>query len=185
MTPFEEVVATISVDVSMIDSINLAFDNLANRLILFDTAASELIAIKTGPDGLLDPSPAAITRYQVGQLGLQAPRGLTIDPANGHLFILDSAALQLVRVEPGADGGFDGGAALNEGRISRVDLKETGLVDPRGLAFNSRSGHFYLLSPVGQQMYELSATGQVAAILQLPPFEFVDPHGLCAQRRRD
>ena len=68
MTPYEQTVAWDSVDVSTIDPVNLAFDNLGNRLLLFDTASSELVGINTGPDGLLDPSPQAITRFQVEQL---------------------------------------------------------------------------------------------------------------------
>ena len=178
MTPYEALGAWDNVDVSTINPINLTFDNLDNRLLLFDSGASELVAIKTQPDGYLDPSPAATTRYQVGQLGLQEPRGMAIDPANGHLFILDSVALKIVRIEPGADGGFDGAAALSEGRVSWVDLSPTGLVEPRGLAFNPINGHLYLLSPVAQEIYELDVTGRIAAILKLPPFEFVDPQGL-------
>jgi DNA-binding beta-propeller fold protein YncE len=178
MAPYEALLASVNVDVNRIDPINLAFDNRANRLLLFDTASSELVAIRSGADGLLDPSPEAITRFQVGPLGLQAPQGLTFDPANGHLFILDSAALQIVRIEPGADGGFDSVTALSEGRVTRIDLTPTGLVDPRGLAFNPRNGHLYLLKPAGQSLHEFTTTGQRVAILQLPPSEFVNPHGL-------
>jgi DNA-binding beta-propeller fold protein YncE len=178
MTPFEELVAWVSVDVSMNDPINLAFDNLVNRLLLFDSSSSELVEIKTGPDGYLDPSPEAITRFKVGQLGLQEPRGMTIDPANGHLFILDSAALRIVRIEPSTEGGFDGKAALNEGRVSWVDLTQAGLVDPRGLAFNPSNGHLYLLNSVDQTIYEIVETGCMVTILELPPFEFNDPWGM-------
>jgi DNA-binding beta-propeller fold protein YncE len=178
MTPFEDLVASDSVDVSMIDPINLAFDNRFNRLLLLDSGSSELVAIRTGPDGHLDPSSEAITRFQIAQLGLQEPRGMTIDPANGHLFILDSAALQIVRIEPDAHGSFDGALALNQGRVSWLDLTPAGLVDPRGLAFNPDNGHLYLLSPVDQRIYELVETGRVVAILGLPAFEFIDPQGL-------
>ncbi len=178
MTPAEELVATASVNVFMMDPINLAFDNPVNRLLLYDTASRELVAIKAGPDGHLDLSPETIIRFQVGQLDLQEPRGMTVDPANGNLFILDSAALQIVRIEPDAEGGFDGVAALDEGRVSRVDLTQPGLVDPRGLALNPSNGHLYLLSSVGRSMYELNERGRVVAIFQLPPFEFVDPQGL-------
>jgi hypothetical protein len=178
-TPYEELVSSVSVDVTRIDPINLAFDNFGNRLLLFDDAG-ELVEIKTGPDGLLDPSSEAITRFEVGQLDLQKPRGLTFDfdPTNGDLFILDSTALQIVRIAPGADGNFDGAAAVNEGRVARIDLASTGLVDPRGLAFNPKNGHLYLLNSESQRIYELTTTGQMVAILQLPPSEFVDPQGL-------
>jgi DNA-binding beta-propeller fold protein YncE len=172
MTPFEELVALDSVDVSLIDPINLAFDNLFNRLLLFDTTSSELVAIKVGSDGHLDLSPEAIARYPLGPLGLQQPRGMTVDPADGYLFILDSAALQIVRLEPNPDGSFE------ETVISRVNLIPAGLVDPRGLAFNPNNSHLYLLNSVDQHLYELTQTGQVAAILGLPPFEFIDPQGL-------
>jgi hypothetical protein len=172
MTPFEELVAVDSVDVSLINPINLAFDDLFNRLLLFDTAAGEMVEIKAGPDGHLNPSPGTITRYPVGQLGLQEPGGMAVNPANGHLFILDKATLQVVRIEPEPDGTFDGAV------ISEIDLMPTGLVEPRSLAFNPNNGHLYLLNSVDQRIYELNQTGQVVAIFGLPPFEFVDPQGL-------
>jgi DNA-binding beta-propeller fold protein YncE len=172
MTPFEELVALDVVDVSLVNPINLAFDDMFNRLLLFDAASSELVELKAGPDGRLDSMPQAITRHQMGQLGLQAPQGLTVDPANGNLFFLDSAALQIVRLAPEPDGTFDGAV------ISRVDLTPADLVDPRGLALNPSNAHLYLLNSVDQRLYELNQTGQVAAILGLPPSEFVDPQGL-------
>jgi DNA-binding beta-propeller fold protein YncE len=172
LTPFEELVDTLSVDVSTVDPTNLAFDNLFDRLLLFDSGANELVAIKTRPDGYLDPLPQAITRFQAEQFGLQEPQGMTINPANGHVFILDSAARQIVRIEPESDGTF-GGAV-----ISRVDLTPASPVDPRGLAFNPNNGHLYLLNSVGERLYELTETGRVVAILRLPPLGFIDPQGL-------
>ena len=185
MTPSESLVAMDRVDVSLIDPINLAFDNFFNRLVLFDSATNELVEIRTRVDGHLNASPEAITRYQVGPLDLQGPRGMTFDPVNGHLYILDSAALQLVRIEPDAAGGFDGAAALIEGRVSWVDLTPIGLVEPRGLALNPNNGHIYLVSPAHQSVIELITTGQVTTILRLPPFEFIDPQGLVFCRARN
>jgi hypothetical protein len=176
MTPSEELVASDSVDISLIDPINLTFDSLVNRLLLFDSALSELVEIKTGTDGHLDTS--VITRYQLGPLDLQTPRGMAVDPANGYLFILDSAAQQIVRIEPDTNGSFDAASALTDGRVSAIDLTPTGLVEPRGLAFNPDNGHLYLLNAADQKIYELVETGQVVAILGLPPTEFVDPQGL-------
>lgn len=185
LTPFEELVALVSIDVSTIDPINLVFDGFFNRLLLLDTASGEVVAIKVGPDGRLDPSPQTITRFQIGQLGLQQPRGIAIDPANGHLFILDSATLQIVRVGPDAEGDLDGAAALGEGRVSRLDVGQSGLVDARGLAINPNNGHLYLLSRVEQSVIELNQTGQVVAVLPLPPSEFINPQGLVFARSGD
>jgi hypothetical protein len=157
----------------MMDPINLTFDNRFKRLLLYDTASSELIGIKAGPDGHLDPSSEAISRYQVRQFGLREPRGMTVDPVNGHLYILDSATRQIVLIKPETAGTFARAV------ISRIDLTPAALVNPRGLAFNPNNGHLYLLDSVDQpSIYELNETGQVVAIFGLPPFEFVNPQGL-------
>jgi len=177
MTPYEDLVNSMSVNVCMLDPINIAFDSRGNRLLLLEAVSDGLIEIKADPDGYLDTSPEAITHFQVGQFGLQNPRGMTINPANGHLFILNSA-LQIVRIEPDSQGSVDGMATLKEGRISWIDLKQAGLVDPQGLAFNPGNGHFYLLDSVEQKLYELTETGQVMATFDLSSFELVDPQGL-------
>jgi len=103
---------------------------------------------------------------------------MTIDAAKGHVLILDSSAPQIVRIEPDSQGGFDGAAALNEGRISWMDLKQAGLVDVRGLAFNPSNGHLYLLSPIERKIYELTETGQVVATRALSGFNLIDPRGM-------
>ena len=178
MAPHKEVLGLTSLDVSNLDPINIAFDGLSNRLFLFDTGTHELVAIEAGPDGYLAPSPEAITRYQIAQLDLQTARGMAFDVTDGSLFILDSSALEIVRVELNGRGGFDGPAALEQGRVSRIDLKRAGLVDPRGLAVHPSSGHLYLLDAAEQEMHELTAAGQVVATFDLAPFKLADPQGL-------
>lgn len=176
ITPFEDLVGLVSVEAATAEPINIAFDSKANRLLLFDTAANELVAIKAAPTGYLDPT--AITRFEAQQFGLQNPQGMTLDPANGRLFILDSATSRIVRIEPGPDQSFDGAAALSDGRISQVDLGQIGQTDLRSLAFNPTNGHLYLLSPAAQTMVELTETGQVVATCDLTPLGLRDPQGM-------
>lgn len=178
MTPFVDSVGWITVDTSGIDPINIAFDNQVQRLLLLDNAANELIAIATEPDGTLDSAPEAVTRFAVEALGLQQPGGMTVDPDNGVLFILDRGPLELVRVKPGAQGDFEGTTALNESRVSRIDIADTGLTDARGVALNPDNGHLYVFNKAEEKIYELSETGQLIAKLNMAPFGFVDPQGL-------
>lgn len=178
MTPFVDALGSMTVDTAGVDPINIAFDNLNKRLFVLDSIANELIAIETGPDGILDPAPAALTRYAVGALALQQPGGMTLDPENGVLFILDSDTLEIVRIEPDAQGGFDAMTALDESRVSRIALGATGLTDGRGLALNPSNGYLYLFSKAEKKIYELSQTGQFIATLDIAPFGLVDLQGL-------
>jgi hypothetical protein len=97
---------------------------------------------------------------------------MTFDPASGRLFILDAAGPRIVRIEPEPGGGFDNGT------ISEVDLRQTGLVDPRGLAFDPTTGHLHVLIPAEQKLYELSETGQIVASRDLSEFGLGHPQGM-------
>jgi hypothetical protein len=176
ITPLEEQAGSVNVAAAIADSINVAFDSKANRLLLLDAAANELIEVKARPTGYLDP--AALTRFGVQPFGLQHPQGMTLDPASGRLFILDSAASRIVRIRPGSDKGFAGEAALREGRVSWVDLRQIGRADLRGIAFNPTNGHLYVLSPSAQTMYELTEAGRVVATRDLAPLVLRNPQGM-------
>lgn len=170
ITPVEDRAGSVRIAAAIADSINMAFDGKANRLLLYQSATEKLIEIRAGPDGNLDP--ATLTGFDARQFGLQDPQGMTVDPASGHLFILDSAGPRLVRIEPDPEQGFDGAV------ISQVDLEQIGLVDLRGLAFDPTDGHLHLLSPAKQTLYELTETGQVVATRDLSEFELSDPQGM-------
>jgi hypothetical protein len=177
ISPFEELVG--SANLAMIaNPINMAFDSKADRLLLFDTAGQELIAIKANQVGYVD-SPV-MNRFEAQQFGVQNPQGMAVDPVSGALFILSEANSRIVRIKPDAQGSFDGTAALTEGRISQTDLSELGLGALQGLAFNPTDGHLYVLNPVQLKLYEISETGQLVATRELSALdlEFRDPQGI-------
>ncbi len=152
------------------DPINMAFDGKGNRLLLIDSATDELIEIDARPDG--SPDPAGLTRHDAQRFGLINPQGMTVDPASGHLFILDSSGPRLVRVEPDPDQGFDTAVT------SAVDLRPAGLVDVRGLALDPTTGHLHLFSPAGQALVELTQNGQPVATRDLSGLELGNPQGM-------
>jgi len=177
ISPFEDLIG--SADLPRIaDPINIAFDSKANRLLLFDTASQELIAIKADPDGHVDP--AAMSVFEAQGFGVQHPQGMTVDPVSGALFILSEANSQIVSIEPDARGSFDGAAALADGRISRIDLGRLWLGVIRGLAFNPTDRHLYVLNPVRLKLYEISQTGRLVATRDMSVLDlgFRDPQGI-------
>jgi hypothetical protein len=170
LTPFSDQVGSARIAAAIRDPINTAFDSQFNRLLIFQSPANRLIEVLEGPDGNLDPT--TLVRHDARHFGLENPQGMTFDPASGHLFILDATGPRIVRIEPGPGGGFDNVT------ISEVDLRQTGLVDPRGLAFDPSTGHLHLLSPAQQTLYELSETGQIVATRDLSEFGLGHPQGM-------
>jgi hypothetical protein len=96
------------------------------------------------------------------------------------LFILDSAASQIVRVEPDAQHSYDPAGALAAGRISQVDLNPLGLGTLRGLAFNPSDGRLYILNPAELKLYEITQDGQLVSTRELSNLDLTlqDPQGI-------
>ncbi len=152
------------------DPINTAFDNKIGRLLILQFPENQLLEVREGSDGNLDPK--TLIRYDARRFGLQNPQGMTVDPASGSLFILDAVGPRIVRVEPGLTGNFDRAV------ISEVNLQSTGLVAPRGLALDPTTSHLYLVNAAEQELYELSQTGMVLSNRDLSQFQIGSPQGM-------
>ena len=64
-------------------------------------------------------------------------------------------------------GDLDAAAALRDGRVTRVNLPALGPGRVRGLAFDPRSQHLFVLNPRSQVLYELTESGQVVTARDL------------------
>ena len=170
VAPFEDLAGSARIEAAIKNPINMAFDSLANRLLIFQPTSNKLVEVLEGPDGELDP--ATLVRHDARHFDIQNPQGMSVDPASGHIYILDGAGPRIVRIEPDLEGGFDGAV------ISEIDLSQTGLVDVRGLAFDPTNSHLHVLNSVEQVLYEITDTGLVVAIRDLSAFNLVDPQGM-------
>jgi len=168
---------TVRIAVGITHPVNTTYDSKANRLLIFQTNSHELIEILARPDGSLDPT--TLNLIDARPFGLQDPKGLTVDPASGHLFILDAAGPRIVRVEPDPQQGFE--SAIT----SEIDLAQTGLSDLRGLAFDPTDGHLHLLNPEAEELYELNETGQIVVTRDLSEFKFRNTQGMTFASRGD
>jgi len=162
--------------------INVTYDGSRQRLLVLDAATGELVAATVAAEQ------AALTitdRYNMAGLNLQQPAGLTVDDTSGALFILDSATNKVTRIAPGGDGSFESTAALNEGRVSQIDLSALGASGLRGLALNPATGDFYVLDPAKLALYEVSSAGEVVKAHDLQGSGLVSPQGLVFARSGD
>jgi hypothetical protein len=138
--------------------LNMAFDGKADRLLVFEPGRDELIAIAAGADGF--PGPDRMTRIDARYFGVWDPRGMTVDPWSGHLFMLDGLGARIVHIEPDSTLGF-----------ARATIEEIGF-EPRGLAGFELRG--IALDPT----YEVTDTGLVVANRDLSGIGLVDPQAI-------
>ncbi len=170
LTPFAHRAGSRQIAAAVQYPINLALDNKEHRLLILQGSANQLLEVREDVNGNLDA--ATLTRYDAKRFGLQNPQGLTVDPGSGTLFILDAVGPRLVRILPGSDGSF------NNASISAISLLSSGLTEVRGLAFDSASGHLYMVSPAEQVLYELTQAGELVTSRDLSPFHLGNSQGV-------
>jgi hypothetical protein len=72
----------------------------------------------------------------------------------------------------------DAGQGFGQVTVTVVDLEQTGLVEPQGLAIDPTSGHLHIASPSQQKLYELTQSGQEIAYRDLSEFDLSNPQGM-------
>jgi VCBS repeat-containing protein len=152
------------------DPINIAFDNQTGQLLSYQAKSGMLDEIGQDSGGGLDP--ASLVSHDVRRLKLESPHGMSVDEASGDLFILDQGGPRIVRI------GLGSAASLDTASFSEVDLSAVGTADLRGLAVDPSTGHFFVVSPDEQRLYELTRAGEVEAVRDLSEFGLVNPQGM-------
>jgi uncharacterized protein YjiK len=170
LTPFADRAGSARIAAAIKDPISVAFDNRAGRMLILQSSADQLLEVSEDADGNLDPQ--TLTRHNIRHFALQDPQGMAFDPARGILYILDAAGPRIIRVEPGADGSFEGAG------ISIIDLSSSGLGAVRGLAFEPGTGNLHVMVPAELKLYEVTLSGEVVAERDLTEFGVEDPRGI-------
>ncbi|HXV59609.1 MAG TPA: hypothetical protein VEK15_02860, partial [Vicinamibacteria bacterium] len=159
------------IDTEFIDPANMAFDRRAGRLLALDPSHERWIDVAVGSEGRLDPD--TLRTWDAMSLRLENPRGVTIDPDTGEIYVLDSAQGQIERVASSRDGAI-GGAELG----SSIDLASLGIAGPVALAWDPAVGRLHVLASSGTRLYEIRATGEVVAERDVTSLRLNEPRGM-------
>ena len=169
LRPSTDRVGSSKVAASVRNRINIAFDDVHDRLLLLREDGRRLFAIPANADGSLDPT--SLVRYDVSRFGLGHPAGMAVDPASGAIFVLDASGPRIARLEPGSDGGFA------DADVSSIDLAPSGATNVRGIAFDPSSGHLHVHAQ-GGKLYELTTGGQTVAVRDLSGITLGTPQAM-------
>ncbi|HSL46393.1 MAG TPA: FG-GAP-like repeat-containing protein [Anaerolineales bacterium] len=160
------------------DAHNLAFNARTNQLFILGEGNTSLDEIPVDAKGLPVPDTGASPKHDLESMDLQSPRGLTIDPASGRMFVLNADGNELVTVAPDAAGKFDGSVAAHAGRITRISLNELGAAGLQGIAFNPANGNVYLLDVVGHRLYEVTQSAKKISEFDLSSLQLTEPQAI-------
>ena len=178
VTTHENPLDTQNLRISAEDFRDIAFNGKTNSLFVLNNKHTQLNEFSVNAKGLPQPGAGPRTKYDLQALNLQAVQGITFDPNNGSLYLLNEQGTQIVFVRPGVTSQYDGTAATRERRITRIDLAGLGYPAMQGIAFNPSNGHIYLSDPLGRKVYEITKSGQEISVFDLSSLNLVNPQTL-------
>lgn len=170
-----EPTGAVSVDVGLLNPINVAFDASHDRLLLFDDTVNQLLSIPASPDGGLDA--AAMTRLATPRLGPIRAAGMAVDPATGTVYLLDRLTRRIARFTPDSLG-TDTLSADRRGEASWIALRDIASANLRGLAFDPAERHFLVLDPEEPLIYEIDLRGDLVDAYDVEGAGFLDPQAM-------
>jgi len=182
VTPYEDPIDSILLEKPVAAPINVAYDSASGRVLLLDSASSELIALKLEANRSVEDAEG--TRFPIAGLSLVNPQGMAVDAASSRLFILDAAAKQLIAIGANAAGNFEA-TAPNPGNVERIDLNVPADAVLRGLTFDAQANRFYTVNAKTQSIYELTASGQVVKSINLSSVGLTNPRGIAVAPTAD
>jgi len=174
ITMREDPAGTLTLPDVQADPLNTAFDKKSESLFVLNQGKSELVKIKADNKGLPNNA-ASPDRYPAQAFGIKDPQGITFDPADGRLFVLDASDSQIVSVAPHPTLGFDADEAIRSNKVQKISLKKLGLGALRGLAFNPTNGHLYVSEPAQKKLYELTQDGTLVSTFDLASLGINNP----------
>ncbi|TPE49140.1 DNRLRE domain-containing protein [Amaricoccus solimangrovi] len=86
------------------------------------------------------------------------PTGFAYDNDNGYLYITDDDADRLFWVDPAAPGT----------KVGEINVRAFGITDAEDPAYDPDTGHMFMLDGVTDRMFELTTSGQLVAVVNLP-----------------
>jgi DNA-binding beta-propeller fold protein YncE len=142
------------IPIELPDPINFALtggEEGSYRLFMLDQTTGDLIEVQVQRAW----GKAKLRAFGIGGLRLVEPSGMAFDHATGDLFILDAGRGTLVRVH---------GDLFYEATEVSLPPALAASTDLRGLAFDPRTQHFYILSPSAGELYEVDEVGSFRSL---------------------
>lgn len=113
------------------------------------------------------------------------PEGIVYAEGMGALFIADGNTASVHRLLPGANGYFDGPPPLGDDLHIQFDTKAFGMRDPEGIAYDSVSGHLFLVGKPVQNLLEFTSEGEFVRLIDISAVRAISPAGLTLLPRTD
>jgi hypothetical protein len=122
-----------------------------NRLLISDSEVNEM-SIFAGKNLFYAKLSGSLLETATTTSFSNEPTGVTINPANGHIFISDDIKKDIYEVDIGADNLF----GTSDDVVTSFSTDSFGGGDPEGVTFDTLRNHLYIADGIGNKVYKVN-----------------------------
>ncbi|MDQ3248279.1 MAG: SdiA-regulated domain-containing protein, partial [Chloroflexota bacterium] len=146
----------------------IAYNPNNGHIFYADDNKNRVYEVNPGADGTQGTADDIRTSFSTAVFDAMDPEGLDYDPNSGDLFIADGSNHEIYRLDPGANGLFDGVlAGGGDDNLTSFDTAVHGILNPDGVAFDPATGNLLLTGRSKLKIYELTAAGELVEIFDI------------------
>ncbi|HSE08826.1 MAG TPA: PKD domain-containing protein [Nocardioidaceae bacterium] len=140
------------------EPVGLEYDRGSGRLFVSDDVARRVFEVAgPGADGRFGTPDDPKTSFRTAPFGSSDPEGVGYDSVHNELIISDGVNVEVYRVNPGANGKFDGIGSEGDDVVTHFDVERYGVKDPEGVTYDDVRETIVLVSD--DAIWELDANG--------------------------
>jgi hypothetical protein len=173
-----EIITHRSLDISLVNPLNVSFNHNSGELYYYDNRSNDLIKIKFTENGFPINSSEGISHTNIQHPGLRNVQGITIDPNDGELIVLDADIPRIVRLAPNPARRFEKDSRFTEDSLMEIPLPAFKDTELRGITIRPEDGHFFITCPAEKRLYELNNVGEIINWRDLNLWKYTNTTGL-------
>jgi uncharacterized protein YjiK len=151
--------------------------NPANGMVFIsDDGKDRVFKIDVGNDGIYCTNDDNRTTLNPTTYGVTDPEGIAFG-AN-RLILTEGLGKQVIVVQPGNNGNFDGAPPAGDDTYTQFDTLAMGLRDPEGIGYHPTRNSLFIVSRNDKILVETTLDGTVLNIFDIRPLDPISPGGV-------
>lgn len=142
-----------------------------------DVGVGSVYEVDPGSDGNYFTADDIVMSFSTEAFGSFDPEGVTFDPVDGVLFVIDGVNNEIYRIDPKANG-FDGVSPDGDDEVISFDTEILGLLDPEGITYEEDSNHLYAVGEPVTSVAQISKSGELLRMIDISAANADTPAGL-------
>jgi hypothetical protein len=155
---------------------DVAVGRRGRTLLFSDDLSDRIFVVRRGRDGRWGSDDDRVRSFSTRPFGSRDPEGLGY--GGGSLYISDGNDTEVYRLDPGANGRFDGVGAVGDDVVTRFDTSVLGLQDPEDVTYDPATGHLFLISRTDLIAVEVTVDGQAVDTVDISSSGIRFPSGV-------